>query len=65
MVNPGGRVFVEREGIVAEVSQVPIAEKNLQVAVRNIARLLGECERFVQRYRLHVDVASCQSLVDT
>jgi pilus assembly protein CpaF len=42
MVNPGGRVFVERHGIVAEVNQVPITEKNLQVAVRNIARLLGD-----------------------
>jgi pilus assembly protein CpaF len=41
MVNPGGRVFVERRGIVAPASQVAITEKNLQVAVRNIARLLG------------------------
>src|SRR6478752_5753632 len=42
MVNPGGRVFVERQGIVAEASQVTITEKNLQVAIRNIARLLGD-----------------------
>ena len=41
MVNPGGRVFVERRGLVTEVTRVQITEKNLQVAVRNIARLLG------------------------
>jgi pilus assembly protein CpaF len=42
MVNPGGRVFVERQGIIAEATRVQITEKNLQVAVRNIARLLGD-----------------------
>ncbi|MEQ1575829.1 MAG: ATPase, T2SS/T4P/T4SS family [Vicinamibacterales bacterium] len=42
MVNPGGRVFVERHGIMIEASQVQITEKNLQVAVRNIARLLAD-----------------------
>jgi pilus assembly protein CpaF len=41
MVNPGGRVFVERQGVVEPV-EVQIAERNLQVAVRNIARLLGD-----------------------
>jgi pilus assembly protein CpaF len=42
MVNPSGRVFVERDGMVIEASQVQMSEKNLQVAVRNIARLLGD-----------------------
>lgn len=42
MVNPGGRVFVERHGMMIEASQVQITEKNLQVAVRNIARLLAD-----------------------
>ncbi len=42
MVNPGGRVFIERHGMMIEASQVQITEKNLQVAVRNIARLLAD-----------------------
>ena len=41
MVNPGGRVFVEREGRLTLVPGVRLDERNLQVAVRNIARLLG------------------------
>lgn len=42
MVNGGGRVFVEQEGLVREVVGVSVADKSLQVAVRNIARLLGD-----------------------
>src|SRR6266498_169910 len=42
MVNPGGRVFIEREGRVEEADRIEVAEKSLQVAVRNIARLLGD-----------------------
>ncbi len=42
MVNPGGRVFVERQGTLTEATRVQLTEKNLQVAVRNIARLLGD-----------------------
>ena len=42
MVNAGGRVFVEHHGIIQEVTAVHIAEKSLQVAVRNIARTLGD-----------------------
>ena len=42
MVNPDSRIFVEREGEVTEVAGVTIGEKNLQVAVRNIARALGD-----------------------
>jgi pilus assembly protein CpaF len=41
MVNPGGVVFAERQGLVARVEGVTLAEKSLQVAVRNIARTLG------------------------
>lgn len=42
MVNAGGRVFVERQGVIVEADHARISEKNLQVAVRNIARLLGD-----------------------
>lgn len=42
MVNGSGRVFIEREGDLAEVADVYLTEKNLQVAVRNIARALGD-----------------------
>jgi pilus assembly protein CpaF len=42
MVNAGGRVFVEYRGQVEEASGVRLAEKSLQVAVRNIARTLGD-----------------------
>jgi pilus assembly protein CpaF len=42
MVNAGGRVFVEHHGIMKEVTAVHMAEKSLQVAVRNIARTLGD-----------------------
>src|SRR4029077_12993760 len=36
------RVFVEHHGLVEEATGVLIAEKSLQVAVRNIARTLGD-----------------------
>src|SRR5262245_595334 len=42
MVNAGGRVFVERAGLIDEACSVRLEEKNLQVAVRNIARTLGD-----------------------
>jgi len=42
MVNAGGRVFLERHGLVEEAAEVELAEKSLQVAVRNIARVLGD-----------------------
>jgi pilus assembly protein CpaF len=42
MVNGGGRVFLERQGRLEEAESVQLAEKNLQVAVRNIARTLGD-----------------------
>jgi pilus assembly protein CpaF len=42
MVNAGGRVFIERDGLVQMVDGITLAEKNLQVAVRNIARMLGD-----------------------
>jgi pilus assembly protein CpaF len=41
MVNGSGRIFIERAGGVAEVPEARLTEKNLQVAVRNIARALG------------------------
>jgi len=42
MVNGGGRVFLERQGQLEEAEDVHILERNLQVAVRNIARTLGD-----------------------
>jgi pilus assembly protein CpaF len=42
MVNAGGRVFIEHQGLVQEATGVQLAEKSLQVAVRNIARTLGD-----------------------
>jgi pilus assembly protein CpaF len=42
MVNAGGRIFIERLGAVTEVTGVRLTEQNLQVAVRNIARVLGD-----------------------
>lgn len=42
MVNGSGRIFVERHGDLVEVPDVSLTEKNLQVAVRNIARSLGD-----------------------
>jgi pilus assembly protein CpaF len=42
MVNGPGCVFVERDGLLTRVLGVTISEKSLQVAVRNIARALGD-----------------------
>ena len=42
MVNGSGRIFAERNGELAEIADVRLTEKNLQVAVRNIARSLGD-----------------------
>src|SRR4051794_13630177 len=42
MVNAGGRVFVEHHGLVEEATGVLMVEKSLQVAVKNIARALGD-----------------------
>jgi pilus assembly protein CpaF len=42
MVNGANRVFVERTGFVEEVPGLSIPEKSLMVAVKNIARRLGD-----------------------
>jgi pilus assembly protein CpaF len=42
MVNGSRRVFVEREGLLSEEKDVRLDERNLQVAVKNIARALGD-----------------------
>src|SRR3984893_3717460 len=42
MVNGPDRVFVERAGFVEEVHGLSIGEKSLMVAVKNIARRLGD-----------------------
>src|SRR5436305_5522883 len=41
MVNAGGRVFIEHEGALVEELRLHLEERNLHVAVRNIARTLG------------------------
>jgi pilus assembly protein CpaF len=42
MVNGSRRVFVERDGLLSEVTDVSLDERNLRVAVKNIARALGD-----------------------
>jgi pilus assembly protein CpaF len=42
MVNGSGRVFVERAGQLETVADVTVHEQNLRVAVRNLARILGD-----------------------
>ena len=42
MVNPPGRVFIERDGRLEEMAGVTVSEHSLQAAVRNIARALGD-----------------------
>src|SRR5438093_13609918 len=43
MVNAGGRrVFVERSGMVEEVPDLALDERNLKVALKNIARACGD-----------------------
>ena len=42
MVNGSGRVFVERGGRLEAVAEVTVREQNLRVAVRNLARVLGD-----------------------
>jgi pilus assembly protein CpaF len=42
MVNGSRRIFVERQGIVTEVPDLKLDERNLTVAVKNIARALAD-----------------------
>jgi pilus assembly protein CpaF len=42
MVNGSGRIFIERHGELLAIPDATIPEKSLQVAVRNIARTLGD-----------------------
>jgi pilus assembly protein CpaF len=42
MVNGSRRIFVERDGLVGEVAGLRLDERNLRVAVKNIARALGD-----------------------
>ena len=42
MVNGSSQVFIEKHGVLRSVPDVAISEKSLQVAVRNIARVLGD-----------------------
>ena len=43
MVNAGGRrVFVERDGVLCAVENLMLDERNLRVAIKNIARTCGD-----------------------
>ena len=42
MVNGSSRVFTERQGKIEPVPGIELNEKSLHVALRNIARLLGD-----------------------
>lgn len=42
MVNGASRVFIERDGMLQEVPDLILSEKSLMVAVKNIARRLGD-----------------------
>jgi pilus assembly protein CpaF len=42
MVNGADRVFIERAGVLQEVPALKLSEKSLMVAVKNIARRLGD-----------------------
>jgi pilus assembly protein CpaF len=42
MVNPTKQVWIERDGRLEEVPDLRLDEKNLRVAIQNIARLLGD-----------------------
>ena len=42
MVNGSSHVFIERDGVLQEVPNLTLSEKSLMVAVKNIARRLGD-----------------------
>jgi pilus assembly protein CpaF len=42
MVTPPGRVFIERDGALVALTELVVEERHLQIAVRNIARLLED-----------------------
>jgi pilus assembly protein CpaF len=42
MVNGSGRVFIEKDGFLQEIRGLALGEKSLMIAVKNIARRLGD-----------------------
>ena len=42
MVNGASRVFIERDGVLEQVPDLTLSDKSLMVAVKNIARRLGD-----------------------
>ena len=42
MVNGGSQIFIERRGLLTQVTGITISEQALNAAVRNIARRLGD-----------------------
>jgi pilus assembly protein CpaF len=53
MVNGSGLIFIERQGELEEVTDVRVDERNLIVAVKNIARALGD------------DISEAQPILDS
>jgi pilus assembly protein CpaF len=42
MINGSRRIFIERQGLIEAIDGIEIDERNLKVAVKNIARALGD-----------------------
>ncbi len=42
MINGSRRIFIERQGLIEAIDGIEINERNLKVAVKNIARALGD-----------------------
>jgi len=42
MVNGSRKIFIERRGVLEELPDIQLDERNLKVAVKNIARVLGD-----------------------
>src|SRR5690348_10352058 len=42
MVNGPDRIFIEREGVLEQVPDLALSERSLMVAIKNIARRLGD-----------------------
>ncbi len=50
MVNGPDRVFIEKQGFLQQVPGVSLGERSLMVAVKNIARRLGDVRKFNTRH---------------
>ena len=60
MVNGSSHVFIEKDGFIQEIRGLSLGEKSLMIAVKNIARRLGEAlwaDRAVPRARQALEQA--------